>query len=185
MPFTDPDTGIVSDWRIVNITDHAARFTTAVGEAFFIQDEQKIKMVTAYTPHEDGEVEYVSEPYDPSVKPLMVFWGTGQTAANQPDYVTHVLTGTATLDKLPLPVQWRGTGRGSASEIIPAPRCWLQPTCLPATYSCWVGRRLFLITRSCMLPPGMWRLWFTADTKETGDTTLGICMAVRGRWNRG
>ena len=61
--FTDPDTGIVSDWRIVNITDHAERFTTAVGEAFFIQDEQKIKMVTAYTPHEAGEVQYVSEPY--------------------------------------------------------------------------------------------------------------------------
>ena len=49
VPFIDPDTGIVSDWRIVNITEHAERFTTAVGEAFFIQDEQKIKMVTAYT----------------------------------------------------------------------------------------------------------------------------------------
>ena len=61
--FTDPDTGLISDWRIVNITEHAERFTTAVGEAFFIQDEQKIKMVIAYTPHEAGEVQYVSEPY--------------------------------------------------------------------------------------------------------------------------
>ena len=101
VPFTDPDTGIVSDWRIVNITQHAERFTTAVGEAFFIQDEQKIKMVVAYTPHADGEVEYVSEPYEPSVNPLMVFWGVGQTAANQIDPVTHAPTDGA---DLPIPV---------------------------------------------------------------------------------
>ena len=81
VPFTDPDTGIVSDWRIVNTTDHAERFTTAVGEAFFIQDEQQIRMVTAYTPHEAGEVQYVSEPYySPGVlKPVGVFFGVGQT----------------------------------------------------------------------------------------------------------
>ena len=61
--FTDPDTGVVSDWRIVNTTGHAERFTTAVGEAFFVQNEQKIRMVIEFTPHTAGQVRYVSEPY--------------------------------------------------------------------------------------------------------------------------
>ena len=58
VPFTDPDTGIVSDWRIVNSTGHVERFTTAVGEAFFVQNERKILMVTEYTAHADDEVKY-------------------------------------------------------------------------------------------------------------------------------
>ena len=80
-PLLIPDTGVISDWRIVNITEHAERFTTAVGEAFFIQDEQKIKMVTAYTPHEAGEVRYKAIPYyAPGVqKPVGVWYGIGQT----------------------------------------------------------------------------------------------------------
>ena len=79
--FTDPDTSVVSDWRIVHTTGHAERFTTAVGEAFFIQDEQLIKMVTAYTPHEAGEVQYVSEPYyaPGTRKPVGIWYGIGQT----------------------------------------------------------------------------------------------------------
>ena len=81
VPFTDPDSGNMSDWRIVNTTDHAERFTTAVGEAFFVQQEQKILMVTAYTPHLDGEVEYVAEPYiSPSlVRPAGIWYMHGQT----------------------------------------------------------------------------------------------------------
>ena len=54
---------MVSDWRIVNTTGHAERFATAVGEAFFVQNEQKIRMVTEFTPHTAGQVRYVSEPY--------------------------------------------------------------------------------------------------------------------------
>ena len=65
VPFTDPDTGIVSDWRIVNSTGHAERFTTAVGEAFFVQNERKILMVTEYTAHADDEVRYKAVPYRP------------------------------------------------------------------------------------------------------------------------
>ena len=89
--FTDPDTGIISDWRVVNITQHAERYTTAVGEAFFIQDEQKIKMVIAYTPHLEGEVQYVSEPYlAPGTGPhsVAIFWGKGQVA-DAPDRIAR------------------------------------------------------------------------------------------------
>ena len=81
VPFTDPDTGVVSDWRVVNTSGHAENFTTAVGEAFFISNEQKIRMVTAYTEHADDEVRYVAVPYyAPGVlKPVGVFYGIGQT----------------------------------------------------------------------------------------------------------
>ena len=65
VPFTDPDTGIVSDWRIVNSSGHAERFTTAVGEAFFVQNERLIRMVIEYTPHADDEVRYRAIPYRP------------------------------------------------------------------------------------------------------------------------
>ena len=65
VPFTDPDTGIVSDWRIVNSTGHAERFTTAIGEAFFVQNERKILMVIEYTAHADDEVRYRAVPYRP------------------------------------------------------------------------------------------------------------------------
>ena len=64
-PFTDPDTGVVSDWRIVNSSGHAERFTTAVGEAFFVQNERLIRMVTEYTAHADDEVRYRAVPYRP------------------------------------------------------------------------------------------------------------------------
>ena len=70
-PFTDPDTGIVSDWRIVNSSGHAERFTTAVGEAFFVQNERLIRMVIEYTPHADDEVRYRAVPYrPPGIDPL-------------------------------------------------------------------------------------------------------------------
>ena len=64
-PFTDPDTGIVSDWRIVNSSGHAERFTTAVGEAVFVQNERLIRMVIEYTAHADDEVRYRAVPYRP------------------------------------------------------------------------------------------------------------------------
>ena len=64
-PFRDPDTDVVSDWRIVNSTGHAERFTTAVGEAFFVQNERKILMVIEFTAHADDEVRYRAVPYRP------------------------------------------------------------------------------------------------------------------------
>ena len=73
----------MSDWRIVNSTGHAERFTTAVGEAFFVQNERKILMVIEYTAHADDEVRYKAVPYyAPGVrKATAVFWGIGQTEA--------------------------------------------------------------------------------------------------------
>ena len=65
VPFTDPDTGIVSDWRIVNSSGHAERYTTAVGEAFFVQNERLIRMVIEFTEHADDEVRYRAVPYRP------------------------------------------------------------------------------------------------------------------------
>ena len=62
-PFEDPDTGVISDWRIVNTSGHAENFATAIGEAFFVSNERKIRIVTAYTPHEEDEVRYVAVPY--------------------------------------------------------------------------------------------------------------------------
>ena len=64
-PFTDPDTGIVSDWRIVNSSGHAERYTTAVGEAFFVQNERLVRMVIEFTEHADDEVRYRAVPYRP------------------------------------------------------------------------------------------------------------------------
>ena len=55
----------MSDWRIVNSSGHAERFTTAVGEAFFVQNERLIRMVTEYTAHADDEVRYRAVPYRP------------------------------------------------------------------------------------------------------------------------
>ena len=57
--------GVISDWRIVNSSDHAERFTTAVGEAFFVQNERLIRMVIEYTAHADDEVRYRAVPYRP------------------------------------------------------------------------------------------------------------------------
>ena len=111
VPFTDPDTGVISDWRIVNTTGHAERFTTAVGEAFFIQDEQKIKMVIAFTPHEEGEVQYVSEPYyaPGTNRPLVRFWGVGQTSAeNGAIPVAHAATATIGSNNFAYRYQFKG-----------------------------------------------------------------------------
>ena len=55
----------MSDWRIVNSTGHAENFTTAVGEAFFVQNERRILMVIEYTAHADDEVRYKATPYRP------------------------------------------------------------------------------------------------------------------------
>ena len=63
VPFTDPDTGIVSDYRVVNTSGHAENFTTAVGEAFFVSNERKIRMVIEYTEHADDEIRYKAVPY--------------------------------------------------------------------------------------------------------------------------
>ena len=171
VPFTDPDTGIVSDWRIVNITEHAERFTTAVGEAFFIQDEQKIKMVTAYTPHLDGEVEYVSEPYEPSVKPLMVFWGTGQASAEPAVPVVHGLTG----DNGNQAYRYQFNGENPDEVLIgenPGARM-LAAADVPAGYIELLTLEAALLDYQILeLPPGLWRLWFTANTKETADTEV-------------
>ena len=80
-PFTDPDTGIVSDYRVVNTSGHAENFTTAVGEAFFVSNERKIRMVIEYTEHADDEIRYKAVPYyAPGVqKPTAVWYGVGQT----------------------------------------------------------------------------------------------------------
>ena len=88
VPFTDPDTDVVSDWRIVNSSDHAERFTTAVGEAFFVQNERLIRMVVEYTPHADDEVRYVAVPYVASnavrAHPMARWWG-GEGASDADD----------------------------------------------------------------------------------------------------
>ena len=81
VPFTDPDTGIVSDYRVVNTSGHAENFTTAVGEAFFVSNERKIRMVIEYTEHAADEIRYKAVPYYPPgvLKPAAVFYGVGQT----------------------------------------------------------------------------------------------------------
>ena len=85
-PFRDPDTDVVSDWRIVNSTGHAERFTTAVGEAFFVQNERKILMVIEFTAHADDEVRYRAVPYVASnalrAHPMARWWGESQDSAH-------------------------------------------------------------------------------------------------------
>ena len=181
VPFTDPDTGVISDWRIVNTTGHAERFTTAVGEAFFIQDEQKIKMVTAYTPHLEGEVQYVSEPYyaPGTNRPLVRFWGVGQTSAeNGAIPVAHNATATISTNVFAYRYQFKGESPDeSIIGDIPTDLKFLAVADLPVGYfqlitAGTVDEAALLDYQILQLPPGSWRLNFFASHRETADTTL-------------
>ena len=62
--FTFED-GTEDFWRVVQTEQHAKNATTAVGEAFFLTDVNKILMSVAFTPHEDDEVKYRAITYRP------------------------------------------------------------------------------------------------------------------------
>ena len=181
VPFTDPDTGVISDWRIVNTTGHAERFTTAVGEAFFIQDEQKIKMVIAFTPHEEGEVQYVSEPYyaPGTNRPLVRFWGVGQTSAeNAAIPVAHAATATIGSNDFAYRYQFKGESPDeSIIGDIPTDLKFLAAADLPVGYFQLItvgtaDEAALLDYQILQLPPGSWRLNFFASHRETADTSL-------------
>ena len=179
--FTDPDTGIISDFRVVNITQHAERYTTAIGEAFFIQDEQKIKMVTAYTPHEEGEVQYVSEPYyaPGTNRPLVRFWGVGQTSAeNGAIPVAHNSTALVGTNSYAYRYQFKGT---SPDELIigniPTDLKFLAAADVSTGYFQLItvgtaDEAALLDYQILQLPPGTWRLNFFASHRETADTVV-------------
>ena len=178
--FTDPDTGVVSDWRIVNTSGHAERFTTAIGEAFFIQDEQKIKMVTAYTPHEEGEVRYVSEPWIPGgvVRPMIRFWGAGQTSEENGGVpVARVQSSTPVASNFAYRYQFN---QAEPDEIIIGDDDlgveMLAAADVPAgsirLMTVGTAETAVLDYQILKLPVGTWRLWFTANHRETGDTSV-------------
>ena len=139
-------------------------------------------MVTAYTPHEDGEVQYVSEPYHApgTEKKVVRFWGTGQTSAeNEAIPVAHSSTAQIAGTNWAYRYQFKGA---NPDEIVlgeaPVDLEFLAAADVPTGYIQLITRgtedeAALLDYQILKLPVGVWLLNFFASHKETADTTVG------------